>query len=92
MPGSILNIKIPNFSKLLGLSASRRKSAKKTVKKKRKLRKPRVLKAVDYQTGKRASLKLDRKRKALPPGKRISRTGKVYWETRRNRSDLRRGI
>jgi hypothetical protein len=52
----------------------------------------RVLKAVKYQTGERASLRLDRKRRALPPGKRISRTGRIYWETRRNRSDLRRGI
>lgn len=29
----------------------------------------------------------DKKRKALAPGKRISKTGKVYWETRKNRSD-----
>jgi len=29
----------------------------------------------------------DSKRKALPPGKRISKTGKIYWETRKNRSD-----
>lgn len=29
----------------------------------------------------------DKKREALMPGKRISKTGKVYWETRKNRSD-----
>jgi len=29
----------------------------------------------------------DRERKALASGKRISKTGKVYWETRKNRSD-----
>jgi hypothetical protein len=29
----------------------------------------------------------DSSRKALAPGKRISKTGKVYWETRANRSD-----
>ena len=29
----------------------------------------------------------DRPRKALAPGKRISRNGNVYWETRTNRSD-----
>ena len=29
----------------------------------------------------------DERRPALPAGKRISRTGKVYWETRKNRSD-----
>lgn len=26
--------------------------------------------------------------KALPPGKRISKTGKVYYERRTNRSDI----
>jgi len=30
----------------------------------------------------------DRKRKALAPGKRISKNGKRYYETRKNRSDL----
>ncbi len=29
----------------------------------------------------------DKSRTALPPGKRISKTGKTYWETRANRSD-----
>jgi hypothetical protein len=72
----IFKLKVPGL--VLGL----------TSRKTRKLRGPRVLKVVKYQTGKRSSLKADRKRKALPPGKRISRTGKIYWETRRNRSDL----
>lgn len=31
--------------------------------------------------------KRDAARKALMPGKRISKNGKVYWETRKNRSD-----
>ena len=39
------------------------------------------------QTGKRKSLVRDRSRSALTPGKRISKTGKIYWETRKNRSD-----
>lgn len=30
---------------------------------------------------------VDRPRHSLLPGKRISKTGKVYWETRKNRSD-----
>ena len=30
---------------------------------------------------------IDSKRHALLPGKRMSRTGKIYWETRSNRSD-----
>jgi hypothetical protein len=56
---------------------------------KTKNKRPKVLKSVPYQTGTRESVKLDKKRKALPSGKRRSKTGKVYWETRRNRSDLK---
>jgi hypothetical protein len=33
------------------------------------------------------SLERDSQRKALPPGKRVSKTGKVYYENRDNRSD-----
>ena len=33
------------------------------------------------------NVKRDAKRKALLPGKRVSKTGKTYWETRKNRSD-----
>jgi hypothetical protein len=32
---------------------------------------------------------IDIKRNALMPGKRVSKTGKVYWETRANRSDAK---
>lgn len=39
------------------------------------------------QTGKFKDLARDFSRKALMPGKRISKSGKIYWETRRNRSD-----
>ena len=39
------------------------------------------------QTGNRKSVVRDMGRKALLPGQRISKTGKVYWETRKNRSD-----
>ena len=39
------------------------------------------------QRGKMPIIKLDKARKALPPGKRISAKGKVYFETRKNRSD-----
>lgn len=49
-----------------------------------------TLKAVDYQTGKVKSLKADMQRKAMLPGKRVSINRKVYWETRKNRSDLNR--
>jgi ssDNA-binding Zn-finger/Zn-ribbon topoisomerase 1 len=40
-----------------------------------------------HQIGK-TSVALDRTRVALPPGKRISKTGKIYYEYRRNRSDI----
>ena len=39
------------------------------------------------QSGNRVSLPRDRGRLAQTPGKRVSRTGHVYWETRKNRSD-----
>lgn len=39
------------------------------------------------QTGTRKSVAQDRARKAKPPGKRISKTGKKYYESRKNRSD-----
>ena len=41
----------------------------------------------DHQTG-TSKKSRDKARKALPPGKRISKTGNVYYEYRRNRSDL----
>ena len=52
-----------------------------------KKRKPIVLKYIPKQTGKRRSIRSDRKRHAMLPGKRISKRGKIYYETRRNRSD-----
>lgn len=39
------------------------------------------------QTGERVSVPRDRGRRAMLPGKRISAAGKVYWETRKNRTD-----
>jgi hypothetical protein len=43
-----------------------------------------------HQTGERKSIKADAKRRALPPGKRVSKSGKIYYEYRKNRSDLKR--
>lgn len=40
------------------------------------------------QTG-TTNIKRDKKRDALPAGKRISKTGKVYYEFRKNRTDKR---
>jgi len=58
-------------------------------KKKKRGRRPRVLRSVKWQTGRRKSKAKDKARKAMKPGKRVSRTGRLYWETRRNRSDLK---
>jgi len=46
---------------------------------------PVTLKVLD-QVGKTNALR-DKKRRAQLPGKRVSKTGKIYWETRKNRSD-----
>lgn len=32
---------------------------------------------------------IDRRKRALLPGKRVSKNGKIYWETRKNRSDAK---
>ncbi|MDA3855112.1 MAG: hypothetical protein PF569_02550 [Candidatus Woesearchaeota archaeon] len=47
-----------------------------------------VIQKGDHQTGIMRDPYLDGHRKALPPGKRISRNGKPYSEYRKNRSDL----
>ena len=46
-----------------------------------------VVKKSGYQIGKTNKV-IDRKRSALAPGKRSSRNGKIYYENRKNRSDL----
>ena len=43
--------------------------------------------SVKPQTGK-SIVKIDAKRKALAPGKRISSSGKIYYEYRKSRSDV----
>jgi hypothetical protein len=50
-------------------------------------RKTKVEFVADHQTGKTFKPR-DKPRKALPPGKRISKTGNTYYEYRKNRSDL----
>ena len=45
-----------------------------------------VIKASKRQTG-NSNLKKDKKRIALKPGKRVSKSGKTYFEYRANRSD-----
>jgi len=52
---------------------------------------PRTIYVVKAQSGGRKSINRDLSRYAMPPGKRLSITGKVYWETRKNRSDKKPG-
>jgi len=66
-------------------------TAEQRIKREKKSR-GRTIKLSQRQTGKSKNLARDRKLKALPPGKRRSASGKVYYEYRQNRSDLRRGI
>ena len=50
-------------------------------------RKPKVKSIALHQTG-RTSKKADSPRRALPPGKRRSKYGSIYYEYRKNRSDM----
>lgn len=56
-------------------------------KSKKRQTKPKVLKVAKHRTGTTDILR-DRKRKAMKPGKRISKNGRIYYEYRRNRSDI----
>ena len=47
----------------------------------------RVVRVIKHQTGK-TNIPVDRLHKALQAGKRISKNGKIYWETRASRSDI----
>ncbi|HUS51799.1 MAG TPA: hypothetical protein VMZ91_16645 [Candidatus Paceibacterota bacterium] len=49
----------------------------------------RNLKVLEQTAKDKTNKQIDSKRNALLAGKRISKTGKVYWETRANRSDAR---
>jgi len=63
------------------------KSALKSLRAGLRKKEPRVVYYKPRQTGSVKSLDRDRARKALPPGKRISKSGRVYYEYRKNRSD-----
>lgn len=49
---------------------------------------PKVLRVIKHQTGKKPNIVVDKQHVALKAGKRISKTGHIYWETRKNRSDV----
>jgi len=57
----------------------------------RTTRRPVVLKRSKTQTG-RSNKAVDRTRTALAPGKRKSKSGKIYTEKRANRSDKSRRL
>lgn len=50
----------------------------------------RNLKVLKQTAKSKTDKSIDSKRKALLPGKRISKAGNTYWETRANRSDARK--
>ena len=52
---------------------------------------PRTVSPSGYQYGK-SKKAADEKRKALPPGRRISKSGRKYTENRKNRSDLKDNV
>lgn len=52
-----------------------------------KPKKPKVLINIKKQSGKIPNLPRDLARTAMYPGKRMSKKGNIYWETRKNRSD-----
>lgn len=54
----------------------------------KKAKKAGVIKKVNKQTPVRVDIERDMKREALPPGWRISKSGRLYYEDRANRSDL----
>ncbi len=51
-----------------------------------KKKKPQVVYKKDIQHGS-TNIYRDKRLTAMPPGKRISKTGKIYFEYRKNRSD-----
>jgi hypothetical protein len=51
-----------------------------------------VLKTVNKQSGVWKNKELDKSIVAMKPGKRISRNDVIYWETRKNRSDLKNNL
>lgn len=63
-----------------------RKKVSRSAPKKRVAKKAAPKKKDYHQTG-RSTLAYDLKRRALPPGKRVSRSGVTYYERRRNRTD-----
>ena len=60
---------------------------KKVKKKRRRYSGPKMIKIVDKQSG-NTNVRIDAYLEASRPGERMSASGKTYWETRKNRSDI----
>lgn len=43
---------------------------------------------IKRQSGKKTNIFYDERIMAMYPGKRVSNSGKTYWETRKNRTDI----
>ena len=84
--------KIKVIKEFLEKEEEKEKSKKRGGRKSTKRKRGRTVKVKRHQTGRSKNLSRDKKLKALPPGKRISASGKVYYEYRQNRSDLSGGI
>ncbi|MFA5137309.1 MAG: hypothetical protein WC489_08030 [Patescibacteria group bacterium] len=63
---------------------ARRKGSKKKTQ-------PQTIKKLGRQTGK-TTVPIDKELHAMAPGLRRSSSGKKYWETRKNRSDLKNNV
>jgi len=51
-----------------------------------------VLTTVKKQSGTIKNIRMDKMITAMPPGKRMSVRGKIYYETRKNRTDLKNNL
>ena len=70
------------------ITPKKRVAKKKAVKPAKKpVKRGRTIKTSDHQTGS-SRIKIDKTIKALSPGKRKSASGSIYYEKRKNRSDM----
>ena len=87
------NVNIRIVSGIKKKAKAKKSAVKKAVVKKVAKRKVRKTYKVDYQTKTtqtKRGTNQDAKRKALAPGKRVSKSGNTYYETRANRTDFSR--
>jgi hypothetical protein len=88
VPGRKQKVRVKSYERTVPKkkSTTKKKTSQTTLRSKKFGR--RVLKASTRQTG-RSHTERDTALKAMQPGKRRSASGRIYYETRKNRSDLR---